>query len=74
MLLYQYLFQNNLVAKIIPIKKNNLIIAQKILCPSGLTQKDFTEISKYWHPAWHGTKFHNIESIISFYLFIKFNF
>ena len=66
MLLYQYLFQNNLVAKIIPIKKNNLIIAQKILCPSGLTQKDFTEISKYWHPAWHGTKFHNIESIIRY--------
>ena len=64
--LYQYLFKNNLVVKMIPIKKNDVIIAQKILCPSGLSQKEYTEISKYWHPAWHGTKFQNIESIIRY--------
>ena len=64
--LYQYLYNNNLVVKIIPIKKNNVVIAQKLLCPSGLSQKNFTEISKKWCPAWHGTKFEKLESIIRY--------
>lgn len=64
--LYQYLFQRNLAVKIIPIKKKNVIIAQKILCPSGLNQNKFTQISKNWCPAWHGTKFENLESIIKY--------
>ena len=66
MLLYHYLNQQNLVVKIIPIKKRDKVIAQKLLCPSGLSQKDYTEITKYWYPAWHGTKFKNLESIIRF--------
>lgn len=64
--LYQYLFQRNLAVKIIPIKKNNVIIAQKILCPSGLNQIKFKGISKNWCPAWHGTKFEYLESIIKY--------
>lgn len=64
--LYHYLHSLNLVAKIIPIKKKDAIIAQKMLCPSGLTQKTYTEISKNWYPAWHGTKFQNLESIIRY--------
>ena len=64
--LYHYLHSLNLVVKIIPIKKKGAIIAQKMLCPSGLTQKTYTEISKYWYPAWHGTKFQNLESIIRY--------
>lgn len=64
--LYQYLYNKNYVAKIIPIKKNNVVIAQKLLCPSGLSQKNFTQISQNWYPAWHGTKFKNLESIIKY--------
>ena len=64
--LYQHLFNNNYVVKIIPIKKKDVIIAQKLLCPSGLSQENFIQISKNWCPAWHGTKFNNLESIIKY--------
>ena len=64
--LYQYLFNKNYVVKIIPIKKKDVVIAQKLLCPSGLSQQKFIQISQNWTPAWHGTKFQNLESIIKY--------
>ena len=66
MLLFQDLHNKGLISNIIPIKKKGKIIAQKMLCPAGLSQSNFFELNKNWVPAWHGTKFQFLESIIRY--------
>ena len=64
--LFHYLNSIGLISNIIPIKKKSKIIAQKLLCFSGLSKSAYNNINKYWIPAWHGTKFKFLESIIRY--------
>ena len=65
MILFHDLKSKGLVSNIIPIKKKNKIIAQKLLCSSIPTEK-ILNINKNWVPGWHGTKFKFLESIIRY--------
>ena len=62
--LFHKLYNKNLVSNIVPIKKNGEIIAQKLICSNSILPKNWLQMYKNWIPAWHGTKFEFLESII----------
>ena len=68
--LYTLLKSENLVSRIIKVKKYNIFtntddfIAIKFLLNEQILPFDFYEIRENWIPAWHGTKFKFIESIL----------
>ena len=69
--LYYYLKSINLIERIVKVKKYNITtknedyIAIKFFPNKKLLQPDdFYTVWKKWIPAWHGTKFENIESIL----------
>ena len=64
--LYNNLYSKGLVSNRFPIKIKNRIIALKLLCSSGLSKEDYIYIKNNWVPAWHGTKFRFLESIIRY--------
>ena len=62
--LFHKLYNKGLVSNIIPIKKKGEIIAQKLICSQIILPSNWSSIYKNWVPAWHGTKFRFLESII----------
>ena len=68
--LYTLLCSVKLVDRIIKVKKYNIItktddfIAIKFIPSYKILPPNFQEIRKSWVPAWHGTKFNFIESIL----------
>jgi len=64
MTFFHRLYNLGYVSNIIPIKKNNEIIAQKLICSKHLLPMNSSQIYKNWVPVWHGTKFRFLESII----------
>lgn len=48
MLLFHDLHSKGLVSNLVPIKKKGKIIAQKLLCPSGLSNSNYFNLSKNW--------------------------
>ena len=62
--LFHKLYNKGLVSNIIPIKKKGEIIAQKLICSQSILPSNWSSIYKYWVPAWHGTKFKFLESIV----------
>ena len=68
--LYTLLSSMKLVDRMIKIKKYNIFsktddfIAIKFIPSIQYLPENFPEVRKYWTPAWHGTKFNNIESIL----------
>ena len=68
--LYTLLSSMKLVDRIIKVKKYNIItkeddfIAIKFIPHYQILPSNFLDIRKNWVPAWHGTKFNNIESIL----------
>ena len=68
--LYTLLTSVQLVDRLIKVKKYNIMtktddfIAIKFIPSLQLLPIDFPEVRKNWVPAWHGTKFNNIESIL----------
>ena len=62
--LFHKLYNKGLVSNIIPIKKKGEIIAQKLICSQSILPYNWSSIYKNWVPAWHGTKFKFLESII----------
>ena len=62
--LFHNLYNKNLVSNIIPIKRNGEIIAQKLICSKDILPKNWSQMYNNWIPAWHGTKFQFLESII----------
>ena len=68
--LYTLLKFEKLVDRIIKVKKYNIMtktedfIAIKFIPSFFILPHDFNEIRKNWVPAWHGTKFNYIESIL----------
>ena len=61
---FHILYNKGLVSKIIPIKKKGEIIAQKLICSQSILPSNWSSIYKNWVPAWHGTKFRFLESIV----------
>ena len=61
--LYHNLHAKGFLSNLVPIKKGNLIIAQKMLCLPGFLKEKYIYLINNWVPAWHGTKFHFLESI-----------
>jgi hypothetical protein len=68
--LYTLLASEKLVDKIIKVKKYNIntktddFIAIKIIPSFQILPENFQEVRKNWAPAWHGTKFNCLESIL----------
>ena len=68
--LYTLLSSMKLVDRIIKVKKYNIMtktddyIAIKFIPSYQILPSNFSEVRKKWVPAWHGTKFNNIESIL----------
>ena len=68
--LYTLLSSVKLVDRIIKVKKYNILtktddfIAIKFIPSYKILPPNFQEIRKKWVPAWHGTKFNFIESIL----------
>ena len=68
--LYTLLSSMKLVDRIIKVKKYNIMtktedfIAIKFIPNSKILPPNISEIRKNWIPAWHGTKFNFIESIL----------
>ena len=62
--LFHNLYNKGLVSNIVPIKKEGEIIAQKLICSQKILPNNWSQIYKNWIPAWHGTKFQFLESII----------
>ncbi|MCQ2817791.1 MAG: ankyrin repeat domain-containing protein [archaeon] len=68
--LYHFLDSVDLVSNLIKVKKFNKrtqtddFIAIKFLPSVLLLPENVSEIKKTWVPAWHGTKFKNVESIL----------
>ena len=68
--LYTLLSSMKLVDRIIKVKKYNIFtktddfIAIKFIPSYKILPPNFQEVRKNWVPAWHGTKFNFIESII----------
>ncbi len=62
--LFHNLYNKGLVSNIVPIKKKGEIIAQKLICSQKILPNNWSQIYKNWIPAWHGTKFEFLESII----------
>ena len=62
--LFHNLFNKKLVSNIVPIKKKGEIIAKKLICSKNILPKNWSNIYKDWIPAWHGTKFQFLESIL----------
>ena len=54
------IFNQGLISDVLIIKFKNEVIAYKIFC------KTFPSNSNDWIPAWHGTQFENLESIIKY--------
>jgi len=62
--LFHKLYNQNLVSNIVPIKKNGEIIARKLICAKSILPYNWSQIKNNWIPAWHGTKFQFLESIV----------
>lgn len=64
--LFHDLYKKGLVSNIIPIKSKdkNKVIAQKLILSQNILPKNWNEKYKNYLPAWHGTKFQFLESII----------
>ena len=45
-------------------KKEIKVVAKKFICSKKISLKIWDTISKKWIPAWHGTKFEYLESIV----------
>ena len=61
---YQDLLSKGLVSNIIPIKKKDKVICQKLIVSQNLLPENFQKINEEWIPVWHGTKFRFLESIL----------
>ena len=63
---FQNLYQKGLVTNIVPIKSkdNGKLIAQKLIISPKFLPKNWKKIKNDLLPAWHGTKFEFLESII----------
>jgi hypothetical protein len=64
--LFHYLYNLGYVTNIVSIKKRGKIIAKKLICSPKILPEYHNQIYKNWVPAWHGTKFRNLESIIKY--------
>ena len=64
MTFFHKLYNLGYVSNIIPIKKKDTIIAQKLICSKHLLPINGSQIYNNWVPVWHGTKFRFLESII----------
>jgi hypothetical protein len=64
MTFFHRLYNLGYISNIIPIKKNDKIIAQKLICSKHLLPMNSSQIYSNWDPVWHGTKFQFLESII----------
>ena len=62
--LFHKLYNQNLVSNIVPIKKEGEIIARKLICSKSILPSNWSQIKNDWIPAWHGTKFQFLESIV----------
>ena len=68
--LYALLEESKLVDRIIKVKKYNVFtktddfIAIKFIPSYKILPVDFNEVRTKWAPAWHGTKYQNIQSIL----------
>ena len=64
--LFHDLYKKGLISNIIPINSKNKdkIIAHKLICSQKILPKNWQNKYKNWLPAWHGTKFEFLESII----------
>ena len=64
--LFHDLYKKGLVSNIIPIKSkdNNKIIAQKLMVSEKILPKNWNRKYKNYLPAWYGTKFQFLESIV----------
>ena len=60
------LIEKGLARKLEIVKYNGEIIGKKILRSDKKFPKDFDYISKNWTPAWHGTKYRFLESIMKY--------
>ena len=61
---FHELYSKGLVTHIVPIKKKDKIICQKLMVSQQYLPKDYMSINKNWVPVWHGTKFRFLESIV----------
>jgi len=63
---FQDLYKKGLVSNIVPIKskENGKLIAQKLIVSQKFLPKNWNNIKNKLLPAWHGTKFEFLESII----------
>ncbi len=63
---FQDLYKKGLVSNIVPIKskENGKFIAQKLIVSQKFLPKNWNNIKNKLLPAWHGTKFEFLESII----------
>ena len=61
---FHELYSKGLVSNIIPIKKQDKIICQKLMISQSLLPNNYLNINKNWIPVWHGTKFRFLESIV----------
>jgi len=64
--LFHHLYNQGYVTNIVSIKKKDKIIAKKLICSPKTSPYYHNQIYKNWVPAWHGTKFNNLESIIRY--------
>ena len=64
MTLFHLLYNKGYISNIIPIKKKDIIVAQKLICSKKMLPFNSSQIYKNWIPVWHGTKYKNLESII----------
>ena len=64
--LFHDLYNKKLVSNIVPIKSkdNGKIIAKKLIVAPSLLPKNWSSLKGGMVPAWHGTKFEFLESII----------
>ena len=64
--LHQYLVSKKLATKLIQIYSNGTIIARKIICKLNNLPKKYKSLNiiNEWIPAWHGTKFQYLKSIV----------
>ena len=64
--LHQYLVSKKLATKLIQIYSNGNIIARKIICKLNNLPKKYKSLNiiNEWVPAWHGTKFQYLKSIV----------
>ena len=61
---FHELYSKGLVTHIVPIKKKDKIICQKLMVSQKYLPNNILMINRKWVPVWHGTKFRFLESIV----------